>query len=149
MIIAIQKLKGFGIFKDYTNISTQDFGRYNLIYGWNGTGKSTLSNLFSLLEKKSQSPRFHESKYSIKLSDETIINEKNISNSNVEIKVFNQKFVSDNIEWSSSVKSILLVAKDKIEDAKKLEVMQAQLGKDVTIELSKGLELEKKNSKPI
>lgn len=144
MIIAIQKLKGFGIFKDYTNISTQDFGRYNLIYGWNGTGKSTLSNLFSLLEKKSQSPRFHESKYSIKLSDETIINEKNISNSNVEIKVFNQKFVSDNIEWSSSVKSILLVAKDKIEDAKKLEVMQAQLGKDVSIELSKGLELEKK-----
>ncbi|WP_122745823.1 AAA family ATPase [Pseudomonas viridiflava] len=144
MIIAIQKLKGFGIFKDYTNISTQDFGRYNLIYGWNGTGKSTLSNLLSSLEKKAHNSRFPESKYSIKLSDDTVITEKNISQNNLEIKVFNQKFVSDNIEWSSSVKSILLVAKDKIEDAKKLEVMQAQLFRDASVEINKGIELDKK-----
>jgi wobble nucleotide-excising tRNase len=39
------------IFKDFTwPVSLENFGRYNLIYGWNGTGKTTLSSLFKAVE---------------------------------------------------------------------------------------------------
>ena len=49
MIVCINRLKQFGIFSDFNGTKIQKFGRYNLVYGWNGTGKSTLSNLFFLL----------------------------------------------------------------------------------------------------
>jgi len=35
--------------------------------------------------------------------------------------IFNQRFVHDNIDWDKSVKSILLIAKEKIDDLQKLE----------------------------
>ncbi|MGK5030110.1 AAA family ATPase [Janthinobacterium sp. MDT1-19] len=127
MIKAIKKLKNFGIFKDYKNNLTQDFGKYNLIYGWNGTGKSTLSNLFSSLEKKSPHLKFSESEFLIETNDGNFIDEKTISNHSLNIQVFNQKFIQDNIDWDNSVKSILLVAKEKIEDIKKLDALKVEL----------------------
>lgn len=40
-----------GIFSDYNwNKDLDSFKRYNLIYGWNGCGKTTLSKLFLALE---------------------------------------------------------------------------------------------------
>jgi len=46
-ISRIAKIRGHRIFREFTWPSTlHDFGRFNLIYGWNGTGKSTLSHLF-------------------------------------------------------------------------------------------------------
>lgn len=45
MIVGINHLKSFGIFKDFDGTSIKKFGRYNLVYGWNGTGKSTLKSV--------------------------------------------------------------------------------------------------------
>ncbi|WP_316248454.1 AAA family ATPase [Burkholderia arboris] len=39
-IVRIQKLQGYRIFRDFTWDGLPDFGRYNLIYGWNGAGKT-------------------------------------------------------------------------------------------------------------
>lgn len=124
MITTIQKLKNFGIFKNYTNGTTQNFGKYNLVYGWNGTGKSTLSSLFSSLEKKAPHPKFTGSEFSIITDSGSPITEKNISTHSLNVQVFNQKFVQENIDWDNSVKSILLVAKEKIDEIKKLEDLQ-------------------------
>ena len=52
MIRRIQKLQGYRIFRDFKWDGLADFGRYNLIYGWNGVGKTTLSSLFRLLQDK-------------------------------------------------------------------------------------------------
>ena len=47
----LSRLKDHGIYRDLSwPHDLQDFGRYNLIYGWNGTGKTTLSRLFRALE---------------------------------------------------------------------------------------------------
>ncbi|SKC83322.1 Wobble nucleotide-excising tRNase [Burkholderia sp. CF099] len=51
-ITRIQKLQGYRIFRDFTWDSLPDFGRYNLIYGWNGAGKTSLSSLFRHLQRK-------------------------------------------------------------------------------------------------
>lgn len=76
MISSIQKLKNFGIFKNYNNKATQNFGRYNLIYGWNGTGKSTLSGLFSSLEKRTTNPSFNGSEFTVTTDTGSTVTEK-------------------------------------------------------------------------
>lgn len=53
MITRISKLKGYRLFRDFTWPSDLlSFGRFNLIYGWNGTGKTTLAALFRNLQNK-------------------------------------------------------------------------------------------------
>jgi wobble nucleotide-excising tRNase len=52
-ITRISKLKAYGIFRDFTwPNALQPFARFNLIYGWNGTGKTTLAGLFRSLQDK-------------------------------------------------------------------------------------------------
>lgn len=53
-ITRIQRIRGQRVFRDFTwpNDGLPDFGRFNLIYGWNGTGKTTLSGLFRHLQHK-------------------------------------------------------------------------------------------------
>lgn len=45
------KIRGHRIFKNFTwPITLEEFGRFNLVYGWNGTGKTTLSGLLKSLQ---------------------------------------------------------------------------------------------------
>ncbi|ADP86460.1 MULTISPECIES: AAA family ATPase [Pseudomonadati] len=55
----ISKIKSHRIFRGFVwPLDLLDFKEKNLFYGWNGTGKSTLSNLFRSIEKKTgSSPR--------------------------------------------------------------------------------------------
>ncbi|OJA92151.1 ATP-binding protein [Burkholderia ubonensis] len=127
MIICINRLKRFGIFADLNGEHIQKFGKYNLIYGWNGTGKSTLSNLFSCLEFRSLIPRFSTAEFSVALEDGSTITEANLPSSHLNIHVFNQRFIHENIDWDKSVKSILLIAKEKIDDLHKLDKLKGEL----------------------
>jgi len=52
MILKINKLKRFGIYQNYTWGAIDDFKKKNLIYGWNYSGKTTISKLFQVLEFK-------------------------------------------------------------------------------------------------
>ena len=53
MITRISKIHGHRIFGDFSwPANLPEFGRFNLIYGWNASGKTTLSNLLRFLEKK-------------------------------------------------------------------------------------------------
>ncbi|MES3708626.1 AAA family ATPase [Pseudomonas putida] len=133
MIIKIKKLKNFGIFRDYNGDSIQTFGKFNLIYGWNGSGKSTLSKLFESLEKRRnlQAAADANCEFSVTLGDETTITEKTITQSSTAVRTFNAGFIKENIDWDNSVKSILLVAKEKIDDRKQLEALKSQQATDL------------------
>ena len=53
-VTRIAKIKDQRVFRDFSwPDSLIDFGQFNLIYGWNGTGKTTLSNLFRSMETHS------------------------------------------------------------------------------------------------
>lgn len=46
MIDSINKIKGYGIYNNYlSSIPVLQLKKYNLVYGWNATGKSTLAKL--------------------------------------------------------------------------------------------------------
>ena len=49
----IKQISQPGVFRDFTWPSDlPDFAKYNLIYGWNGTGKTMISRLLRDLESK-------------------------------------------------------------------------------------------------
>lgn len=125
-IKSIQKLKQFGIFQDHTNSNAKDFGKYNLFYGWNGSGKSTLSGLFRCIENKVTSSKFPSSEFSVSVDSGTPITQANVANSELNIHTFDHDFIDENISWNSTVKSILLVDKEKIEERGKLERLKKE-----------------------
>ncbi|HBW0881529.1 AAA family ATPase [Klebsiella variicola] len=128
MVQSIDLLRDYGIFRNYIKTDAKDFGRLNLIYGWNGSGKSTLSSLFEQIENR-QNTRYPNSTFSIKTFDQGTITKDNIFENNLNLKVFNQNFINKNIDWNNSVKSILLIAQEKIEEKKKLEELRTSLDK--------------------
>ena len=52
-ITRISRLHDCGVFRDFTwPADLPTFGRYNLIYGWNGSGKTTISKPLRALETR-------------------------------------------------------------------------------------------------
>lgn len=151
MIKGIVRLKKFGIFTDYKQGDVKDFNRRNLIYGWNGSGKSTLATLLQSIEKKQvpDQEKFGSCEFDVACGDNTSITSENVTDSNLNLCTFNKTFVEENIDWNKSVQSILLVAKEKIEDINKLKEQkeaQSKETKNHTAESLKIRELEKKLS---
>lgn len=104
--------------------------KHNLIYGWNGSGKTTISRLFSFLENKQiYLPEFSSVQFSIECQDR-IIKHQDIPSHTLQIKVFNEDFVRENLSFdSSSAKKILILGKDKVGAAGELAELEGQAAK--------------------
>ncbi|UZD21192.1 AAA family ATPase [Algoriphagus halophytocola] len=134
LIKNIKSLKDFGIFQNSEWKDLPEFKRFNLIYGWNRCGKTTLSRVFSSCEKKliyhkdlfRQFPINGE--FEIELFDKTSIKSKVIQNSNLEIRVFNQDFIEDNVSFepNRSSNGIVYLSEGDIESKKKLEKLKTE-----------------------
>ncbi|MCK4678251.1 MAG: AAA family ATPase [Bacteroidales bacterium] len=123
MIQRIDNINDFGFFINFqSNSDIYDFERYNLIYGWNGSGKSTLSKfMYCLIDKTIPNEEgYRNSLFKIHTVNGELT-EKNLDKHKFEIKVFNEQFIKDNIDWDRLVKSLLYVSKGKVEDKKNLE----------------------------
>jgi len=102
MIKKINRIKNFGIFKDFKWDHLDDFKKNNLIYGWNYSGKTTLSMLFQYLEFKGQNKYFPDSEFEINVSNANnsqIFNHNNIDNFPFQIKVFNSEYIKRIFVW--------------------------------------------------
>lgn len=53
-ITRLHKARDYRIFRDFNwpTSDLPDFARFNVIYGWNGTGKTSLSNIFRMMQKR-------------------------------------------------------------------------------------------------
>lgn len=64
MIKRINHIKNFGVFKNYKrNGEIQDFAKVNIIYGWNYSGKTTISRLFQNFELKRNNENYLDADY--------------------------------------------------------------------------------------
>ncbi|QIW52126.1 AAA family ATPase [Lactococcus raffinolactis] len=105
--IEIKKIdiKDFGCYKDYKQHSQlgigNDFndGRVNIFYGRNYSGKSTYSKIFQSIELKQLPEKYGDIDFEIKLANQTFIKSNEITTHMLPIdcKVFNQRFIDDNI----------------------------------------------------
>ncbi|MGO4660087.1 AAA family ATPase [Ensifer sp. 2YAB10] len=151
-ITSIRRLANYGIFREFDGTKTQPFGKLNLIYGWNGSGKSTLSTLFETLQLRTplSLTRFPNAELQIDLAEGGPITGATVSNCTLNIHTFNQSFIKKNIDWDKSVKGILLVAKEKIDEKKALDALRKQVEQVTTQEqqqLKKARELDAAISK--
>jgi len=125
MIKKIKSIRSFHIFKNFVwNKNLEDFNKYNLIYGWNGSGKTTLSNFLRQIELCEISPDCED--FNIITENGTITN-KNISESELSLKVFNQDFVKENIfTETGEITPIFYLGREDIVTKKSLETLKKQ-----------------------
>lgn len=97
-------IKDFGCYKDYKQHSQSgignDFndGRINIFYGRNYSGKSTYSKIFQSIELKQLPEKYEKIDFEVKLANHRIIKLNEIgSELPIDCKVFNQRFIDDNI----------------------------------------------------
>ncbi|EPM53821.1 hypothetical protein A264_26232 [Pseudomonas syringae pv. actinidiae ICMP 19071] len=113
MIKGISKIKGLGIYANYVRpASIEEFGIKNLIFGWNYSGKTTLSRLFAQIEAKAKNPDLSGCEFTFQTDDQPLT-EKNFEQTDLIVRVFNSDFIRDNLHFEgSSFKPILLLGKD-------------------------------------
>ena len=104
MIKRINKIRNFGVFEDYRRSGDiRDFEEKNIIYGWNYSGKTTLSRLISYLDKNIEiEDDYKDIEFEVELKDGTKINNNNRVTSTLQVQVFNSDFVKDNLHFGIS-----------------------------------------------
>ena len=138
MITKISKLKKFGIFRDFTwSSDTPDFSHFNLIYGWNKSGKTTFSRAFVACEKKTTDfvnyPKDKDGnaigEFEIRTENGTANSHSNCQNGTKQIRVFNKDFIEDNVSFDPINPSnpIVYVSEEDIESNKKLKELQGKV----------------------
>jgi len=124
----INRIKKYRIFRDFSwPASLPEFKDYNLIYGWNGSGKTVLANIFRDLEHDRIS--VGDSSFDIETENGIIKSETlGIGPSSVAIRVFNREFVAENVFTSTGdVTPIFVLGKDSIEKQKEIEALKGGL----------------------
>ncbi len=119
MLKSIQKIKGLGVYSDYTKpAGTQDFAVKNLIYGWNYSGKTSLSRLFSLLETKQSNPDLASCAFTFETTS-GLVTEANFDKSSLIVRVFNSDFIANNLNFTGGVFEPILLLGAESETAQK------------------------------
>lgn len=138
MFKKVSKLKFFGIFRDFSwDTDTPVFARFNLIYGWNKSGKTTFSRAFVACEKRTTEfrnyPRDKDGnvigEFEVKTGSGTSINHSNCQSGTKQIRVFNKDFIEDNVSFDPTNPSnpIVYVSEEDIESNKKLKELQSKI----------------------
>jgi wobble nucleotide-excising tRNase len=130
MITKINKIKLFGAYRDFTwKTELDDFKEKNIIYGWNYSGKTTFSRLFSCLRDRQLNKPYKESSFSVSFSKENSnveIDQTNMESFPYEIRVFNSDYIIENLRWEIS-KEINAISFDVGENVKIREKLNKNL----------------------
>jgi wobble nucleotide-excising tRNase len=130
-ITRISRLRDCGVFRDFTwpnDLAT--FGRYNLIYGWNWSGKTTLSRLFRALETRT-APTNGQITLSVNGCDVT---GDDFAQATISVRVFNRDFMTESVFPVSGgdVPPIFVVGKESVEKQKEVVHLKTDLAQAQT-----------------
>ena len=138
IIKRIKSIKNFGVFNNYRiGGNTRDFNERNIIYGWNYSGKTTLSRLFYFLNKEVEIPAENSNiEFEIELNNGQIITQENRVLSPLSIKVFNSDFVHDNLSFGRTdnrIKGITFDVGGNIETRNKIDKNNSTIAKGISL----------------
>jgi wobble nucleotide-excising tRNase len=124
-----RRSKGWA-YGDYSQpLETAEFGIKNLIYGWNYSGKTTLSRLFAHLERGDYDPDM--TGYSFLFDTDTgNVTEANAKTCGHVVRVFNTDFIHANLNFSGSPsRPILLLGSESEETQKEIARLTEMRGR--------------------
>ena len=112
MIKRINQIKKFGVFNDYRRSGDiQEFDQINIIYGWNYSGKTTISRLFQCFELNKIHSDYENCEFEIEDYKGHKLKENDLHH--LKIKVFNSDFIRDNIHLEGgNFNPVLLLGED-------------------------------------
>ena len=127
MLKSLKKIQSFGVYNNFSSpADLSNFNDKNIIYGWNYSGKTTFSRIFSTLEHRNAHPDYPAGKFTFELGDGTKLDETNFKDSALLVRVFNSDFIESNLSWDGGAfNPILLLGEDTIEAEKKIEKFEA------------------------
>jgi wobble nucleotide-excising tRNase len=145
MIRRIQHIKAFGVFADFQwPPGLPEFKQFNLIYGWNYSGKTTLSRAFRCFEQKLPHVDFAGAQVQLKAEDGTVYYLSAPQAAPV-FRVFNSDFIRENLSFADGSATPILVL--GAEDIAKQEALKAKKTELETLNLSMETNMRKKGGK--
>jgi wobble nucleotide-excising tRNase len=130
MLKSIKRIKGLGVYGDYSQpAGTAEFGIKNVIYGWNYSGKTTLSRLFAHIERGDYDPDI--TGYNFVFDTESgNLTEANAKTCGHVVRVFNTDFIHANLNFAgSSSRPILLLGSESESIQKEIARLAAMRGR--------------------
>lgn len=124
------KIENFGSYQSFNGFDDKNhFKKMNILYGANYSGKTTLSKIIAILEKKKIPNNYLNPNLKLLFSDNEI-NLNNYQDNNKKVIVFNKDFVDENLSFlnfndyqEGSIKSFhaVIIGEDHIEINKRIE----------------------------
>lgn len=129
-IAKVNRLHDCGVFRRFDwPANLHPFGQYNLIYGWNGTGKSTLTRILYCLETKT-APQGTVTL----VVDGNELHGHSFATAGLSIRVFDRDFVERTVRAStqsetggSDVPPIVVIGEKNVENQRKADLARKQL----------------------
>ena len=121
-ISRIARIKRNRVFRDFSwPNELPNFSRFNVIYGWNGSGKTTISTLFERLQERQP---LSDGEVDFMFDNKTTISSSDIPDAVIpSVRVFNRDFVAKTVEaiGKRNVQPIYYLGKENIEKQKRTE----------------------------
>jgi wobble nucleotide-excising tRNase len=130
----ITKLK-LRVFRDFAwPRDLHPFARFNLIYGWNGCGKTTLAWLLSHVERKEA---LNEGDVELEFDETERVKGTAFSSETLpQVRVFNRDFINSTLAQTSGIAPIYFFGKDSVEKQAQVDVLKKELA-DIQAEVGK------------
>ena len=131
MIKSIVKIKNCPSFIDFKPESDlPEFAKYNLIYGWNGSGKTCFSRVLRSFEMNKNYYDHPEKQpvFEFKLDNGVSINHNDL-NTFKGIRIFNKDFIDESVFGSGGPKAIFFLGKESKEDKERIDAIENELRK--------------------
>lgn len=125
MLQRIESIENAAVWSGYDPkiIGTPDFKRYNLIYGWNASGKTTLSRVVALFGDNVVSRLPSDVQVHIIDGDKVLDSAKAEDRRHLPVRVFNRDFIDDNLQKTdyTQAPALFMVGQENIRLANRIE----------------------------
>lgn len=132
-ITRLHKAKDYRIFRNFSwpTSGLPDFARFNVIYGWNGSGKTSLSNVFRMVQRRSP---LTEGTVEIHVDQTRVCGPDFVGAALPSVRTFNRDVVDRNVFEAPNqhLPPVFFLGEDSVEKQKRIE----ELSKDLTEKLA-------------
>jgi wobble nucleotide-excising tRNase len=142
MIQKIEKIENLAVFQNFIwdhcvkakNGHAQEFRAINIIYGRNYSGKTSLSRIFRAFETGQISEKYDSPRFSLKLADDTVLDQSSLENHNLTLRVFNEDFIRDNLRFiahpEEDIEPFAVLGADNNKLEAEIQALEQELGSD-------------------
>lgn len=133
-ISRIISIDNFGVLSNYRHSADiEDFSNKNVIYGWNYSGKTTLSRIFQCISEGVLPSQHAQASFNLGTEGGSTLSERFENGSLNHIRVFNTDFVTENLSWDGEdFDAILILGEDSIEAQEKIRKLSGILERSRT-----------------